>query len=186
MADDTKQNQDTDQTDDDATEDERAETTREDKGGDDTPTKLLKALQAERDARAEAERKVKAFERKQRDAEAERALKAGDLEAVIKTKDADLAERDARIAELEGEIAAARLETARERVAAKHKLPPQLAARLRGTDEASLDADAKELAKLIVVRAPDTEAGKGANGAAPKHGVEELKQGMVKTGRYAF
>jgi hypothetical protein len=186
MADESKQqNQDTEQ-EDDATETERTETEREDKGGDDTPTKLLKALQAERDARAEAERKVKAFERKQRDAEAERALKAGDLEAVIKTKDADLAERDARIAELEGEIAAARLETARERVAAKHKLPPQLAARLRGTDEASLDADAKELAKLIVVRAPDTEAGKGANGAAPKHGVEELKQGMVKTGRYAF
>lgn len=90
------------------------------------------------------------------------------------------------IAKLEADIANAQLETVRERVAAKHKLPPQLAARLRGTDEASLDADAKELAKLIVVRAPDTSGGGGGNGAGAKHGVEELKQGMVKTGRYAF
>jgi hypothetical protein len=190
MADESKQqNQDTEQ--EDATEGESTESTegaRGGKGGDDDKpgAALLKALQEERTARATAEAALRKREKADRDAETQRAIKAGEWEAVAKAKDGEIAERDARIAELEGEIAAARLETARERVAAKHKLPPQLAARLRGTDEASLDADAKELAKLIVVRAPDTEAGKGANGAAPKHGVEELKQGMVKTGRYAF
>jgi hypothetical protein len=90
------------------------------------------------------------------------------------------------IATLERERDEANLNTARERVAAKHKLPPALAARLRGADEASLDADAKELAKLVRVAAPNTEAGAGSNGGAGSATrVEQLKDELRKSGRYA-
>jgi hypothetical protein len=54
----------------------------------------------------------------------------------------------------------------RTRVAAKHKLPDALANRLSGTTEEELEADAKELAKLVTGKqVVDTEAGAGNKGA---------------------
>jgi hypothetical protein len=189
MAEESKQAQDTER--EDATQGEDTEATgdaRGDKGGDDDKpgAALLKALQDERDARRKAEAALRKREQAERDAETQRAIKAGEWEAVANAKDGEIAERDARIAELEGEIASARLTVVRERVASKHRLPPELAELLRGDDEAALDAHAKTLAKVIVVKTGNAEPHANANGASAKQGVEELKAGMVKTGRYAF
>lgn len=148
---------------------------------------LLKALAEEWDARREAERKLKQREKADRDAETARAVKAGEWESVAKAKDTEIADLTARVAELQGEIASAKLETVRERVAAKHKLRPELAARLVGTDEASLEADAKALAKLIPPPSSGggTEAGAGANGSGTKQTVAQIADELRKSGRYA-
>lgn len=170
MADESKQGESTEQDESKGEETDATEGRDGDKGGDeDKPgAALLKALQDERDARKEAERKLKKREADDRKAETDRAIKAGEWEAVAKAKDGEIADLITRIAELEAAIASAQLDTARERVAAKYKLPPIWAARLRGDDEASLDADAKELSKTVVVKAPNTEAGAGSNGGDAK------------------
>jgi hypothetical protein len=76
-------------------------------------------------------------------------------------------DRQAQIELLQAQIADRDAADLKRTVAAKHKLPPDLAARLVGETEAELEADAKTLAKLVGAReAPDTEAGAGARGAA--------------------
>jgi hypothetical protein len=181
----TQQNQ--DETPDDE-RDEAQDRQSDDARGDadkETPSdRLVKALNAERDARRKAESALRKKEQAERDAETQRAIKAGEWESVAKAKDTEIADLNGRIASLEAEIATSRLETVRERVAAKHKLPPELAARLRGDDEASLDADAKALAKLIVVKAPETELGKGGDRPG-KQTDEEVIANLRKSGRYA-
>jgi hypothetical protein len=62
----------------------------------------------------------------------------------------ELAEREkARAAELEARLAQRERDILRRDVAARHNLPPALAARLQGDDEAAMAADAAELAKLL-------------------------------------
>lgn len=162
-------------------------------GGDgkgDPPKDEAKFSQADLDRivaqRLEDEKKrAKTREDKARaEAAEEAARKNGEWETVATSRQTRIGELEAEVERLKGEIETSRLETVRERVAAKHRLPPALAARLRGTDEASLDADAKELAKLVVVKAPNTEAGAGANGAG-KPSVEQVAEALKKTGRYA-
>lgn len=70
----------------------------------------------------------------------------------------------------------------RSRIAAKHQLPDALAARLSGETEDELDADAKDLAKLVKPRqAPDTESGAGvkreSSGASDRPIPKPLKEG---------
>jgi hypothetical protein len=89
---------------------------------------LKKALNSERQLRAAAEKKLKAFEDAQK-SELEKA-----------TERADAAEK--RAAELERSVL-------RARVAAKHDLPAELADRLQGDDEAALEEDAKRLSALV-------------------------------------
>lgn len=189
MADDqTKQGDQDEQGDTNGEETEGTDAARGGKGGDDDKpgAALLKALNEERDARRKAEAALRKREQADRQAETDRAIKAGEWESVAKAKDGEIADLNARIAELEGQIASAKLDTARERVAAKHKLPPQLAARLRGDDEAGLEADAKELAKLIAPpSAADTEMGGGKGRGGGAQTVERVKDELRKSGRYA-
>lgn len=185
MADDQQQDDQQDETQGDEQKDGtgKADDTRGD--ADKPSAALLKALQEERDGRRKAESALRKIDTEKRQAETERAIKAGELDTVVKSQAAELAEKDTRIAALEAEIATSKLETVRERVAAKHKLPPQLAARLRGDDEAGLDADAKELAKLVAPPpAGNTELGKGGDRSG-KPTDQELVEQLRKSGRYA-
>jgi hypothetical protein len=153
-------------------------------GEDTAPAALLKALKEEREARREAERKVRKFDQDQRDAETQRAIKAGEWEAVAKSKDTEIADLTARIAALEGQITERDGAIVKAKVAAKYRLPEQLVGRLRGTTEAELDADAKELAKLVAPpQAAETEAARG-NGPVVRVNQDELKNGLRSTGRY--
>jgi hypothetical protein len=67
-------------------------------------------------------------------------------------------DRQAEIERLNGELAKQTRTALVSRIAAKHKLPDELASRLTGDDEAALDADAASLAKLVgPPKAPNTE-----------------------------
>lgn len=177
---DTEQEQDTDTT------TERTETERTEETPDESGAALLKALREERTARRDAETRLKKIDAEKKRADTERAIKAGEWESVAKAKDGEIAERDARIAELEAAIADRDLSLVKARVAAKHRLPEKLIARLQGANEAELDADAKELAKLVASpKAPDTQVG-GGQGGGRANQEEDLKRGLRATGRYAI
>ncbi|MGW1040035.1 hypothetical protein [Streptomyces sp. NPDC002547] len=68
-------------------------------------------------------------------------------------------EFEAATTELKGQVAALERQILLNNVAAKYELPAALAKRLTGDDEAALEADAKELQKLIVPAAPSSLAG---------------------------
>jgi hypothetical protein len=187
MADESKQQTDDTQDDSKGEDTEATDTARGEKGGDDDKpgAALLKALKEEREARATAESALKKRERADREAETARAIKAGEWEAVAKAKDAEIGDLTTRIAELEGQIETSRLETVRERVASKHRLPTELAELLRGKDEAELTEHAKRLAKLVASpKAPDTQVGGGGTGGNGLPKTEEVKQGLARSGRF--
>lgn len=77
-------------------------------------------------------------------------------------------QRGQRVAELEAQLAEQQLAVTRATVAARHRLPPELVGRLRGATESELEADAKELTKLVMTRAggADGGAGRDSTGAA--------------------
>lgn len=62
-------------------------------------------------------------------------------------------------AELRGQVEALERQILLNNVAAKYELPAALAKRLSGTTEAELEADAKELQKLIAPAAPESLSG---------------------------
>jgi hypothetical protein len=101
-------------------------------------------------------------------AQAEAKRKADEDAAAAKGEWEKLAAaRQAEIDRLAAEIATRDHDALRAKVAAKHKLPADLASRLVGDDEAALEDDARALAKLVAARPPvDTEAGAGQGGAA--------------------
>ena len=117
---------------------------------------------------AELDRKVNerlAEERKRqekRDAEAE-AKRRGDFEQLLSAKERELEETRA-------ELAQERHNVLKARIAAKHSLPPELAERLQGQDEAALEADAKHLAKF----APKANGLPPASGRNPAQGSGDL------------
>lgn len=84
---------------------------------------------------------------------AEAAQRLEQLEEQQKSEQQRAAER-AEAAEKERDQA--RAELLRERVARRHQLPDDLAARLQGADEEELDADAKKLSELIAPKTPET------------------------------
>jgi len=106
-----------------------------------------------------------------------------------KTTEQKLAER---IAELERETEQARrdadnarLDAVRSRVAARHKLPDEIAARLVGDDEAAIEADATALAKLLAPpAAPNPETGQ-RGGGTPAEARERTKAFVQANQRYA-
>jgi hypothetical protein len=110
---------------------------------------LKKALNSERQLRAAAEKRLKAFEDAQKT----------ELEKLQDRATAAEKERD--------ELAAARL---RDRVAAKHQLPPDLADLLTGTDEAVLEETAKRLATYVTPMADMGGRRGGALGGGTKNG----------------
>lgn len=88
--------------------------------------------------------------------------RVGELEKLLGDKDAELTKRDR--------------DALRAKIAAKHKLSEELAGRIAGETEEEMDADAAALAKLIgPKKAPDTDAGKGANGGEKAGGDGDAK-----------
>jgi hypothetical protein len=149
--------------------------------------KLLKALKAEREARQAAERKLKETDKDKRKAETERAIKAGEIETVVASHAAEVADLNARIAELEGQITERDTAIIRAKVAAKHRIPALLVDRIRGANEQEMDADAKELAKTVAApTAPETEAGRGNNrgGLTPEQRRQKIEQDQNREIQY--
>ncbi|WP_420312553.1 hypothetical protein ACOB87_37975 [Streptomyces sp. YS-B37] len=68
-------------------------------------------------------------------------------------------EFEAATAELKGQVEALERQILLNNVAAKYELPVALAKRLTGTTEAELEADAKELQKLVAPAAPESLGG---------------------------
>jgi hypothetical protein len=68
-------------------------------------------------------------------------------------------EFEAATSELRGQIEALERTILLNNVAAKYELPPALAKRLSGTTEAELEADAKELQKLVAPATPESLSG---------------------------
>lgn len=122
------------------------------------------------DRAKDSERKKQ--EREQRDRQQAEAIQKGELQPVIDQLRQQNAELEARAAKAERDSLIAR-------VAARHKLPDDIAARLVGATEDELDADAKKLAAMLVPpKAPVTEAGAGnkPNGA-PRNPVPPAQGG---------
>lgn len=134
----------------------------------------------------EEDRKKKADAEEQRIKDEAKKLEQGSFKDVAE-------QRGKTIEQLQEELATER----RERIALKHNLPAEVAARLVGTTVEELDKDAQALAKLLKAPvAPNTEAGKGnkpagagagagaGSGAAP---AGNNAAGDVTAGkRYAF
>jgi hypothetical protein len=121
-------------------------------------------------------------------AAAEAKRKADEEAAAAKGEWEKLArDRAAEVEAMKADIAKRDLADLRRTVATRHKLPADAAERLKGTTEAELDADAKDLAKLIGVReAPNTEAGAGSK-AAGQNGKAQggNQQGQQQTQQQA-
>jgi hypothetical protein len=106
------------------------------------------ALKAERDRANKAEKELAKFQKAEKD-----------------KADAELPEIErlrAQLAEAESGKTAAELASLKYRVGVESKLPPELIARLQGSDEATLKADATELAKLAPgYKAPKPDPSQG-------------------------
>ncbi|AKY03319.1 head scaffolding protein [Streptomyces phage Aaronocolus] len=92
--------------------------------------------------------------------EAEGALKNA---KTVEEFEAARAEFSNKIAELETALM-------KEKVARKYELPDELAARLQGADEASLEADAKALQKFVTPAVPESLGG----GLTPDDGEDDF------------
>lgn len=129
---------------------------------------LKSALAKERAGRREMEKQVRDLAAKQAERDAadkraadEKAKADGEWERLA-------AERDAENATLKAQLATRDRDALRAKVAAKHKLPADLASRLTGDSEDDLDKDAAKLAKLVLLpKAPNTEAGAGNTETRP-------------------
>ena len=94
------------------------------------------------------------------------------------------------VEELKGKLAALELDGIKTKIGAKYNLSQTLTARLVGSTEAEIEADAKELAKEHATERtpPDTEAGKGSRvrgqtGVRPDRQTEETRR---RTRPFAF
>lgn len=118
------------------------------------------ALQKERDAREAAEKETKRLKKLVDDHEAAKKRAADEAAAANGQFEKLATDRQAEIEDLKRQIAERDAQALRAKIAAKHKLPEELASRLQGESESDLEADAKALAKLVKPPvAPDTEAG---------------------------
>ena len=105
------------------------------------------------------ERLAEEQKRQQKKADDEKARAAGEYQ---KLYDQEKAARE----KAEADLAQERLTGLRGRIAAQHNLPADLADRLRGDDEAAIEADAKKLAATVTAR-----KGGGADGGAGNTGT---------------
>ncbi len=105
----------------------------------------------------------------------ERKFTQAELDRIVQERLAEEKRRgsrttEQRIADLEAQLAQSKLEALRATVANRHNLPPALAGRLRGSTETELEADAKELSKLVPAaqgRGGGADGGAGGNNATP-------------------
>lgn len=124
------------------------------------------ALEKEREARREAERR--AAQARDRITELEDAGKSELDRALAQLKRAE-ADRDAataRTKELEGELSKRDLDSLKTQVANEFELPASVAKRLQGTDVRELRADAKQLKEELGSGTPVGSLGIGRGGAA--------------------
>ena len=136
-----------------------------------------------------------ATERKKNDERWKKKLDEQDEETKRQTAEAQLlakgdyerlkAEYEDRLKKLEAKAAESAREALVNKVALKHSLPDKLASRLKGATEEELDADAAELAKLIVPVAPQTEAGRAGAARPEPLSIDELKRRKAETGLYS-
>lgn len=103
----------------------------------------IKALNAERDARAAAEKLAKEYETKLQEFEDANKSEAEKAEAELQRRLADLDARDASLAAQEYELL-------KRSVATSKGLPADLADRLQGDDRKALEKDADALLALVV------------------------------------
>ena len=133
----------------------------------------LKALQAERDARAAAEKQAAALQAQIDEIE---AAKLSDLEKAQKLA----ADAEARADALMAEVVARDRQILRQSIGAEAGLPAELIDRMQGDDEAALREDAKKLAALV----PDNSPSPFPK-ADPSQGVQGTPSGGTTADRFA-
>lgn len=143
--------------------------------GDDPPAWKPPASQADLDKLIEdrlgRDRKAHRSEleqaiRKEIEDEAKRkaAEEQGNFQELAEQLQAKVAELTQTIADKDAELKGKEIAALRAEIAAKHRLPKELADRLQGETADEIEADAKALAKTITVKPVETEGGKGAKG----------------------
>lgn len=135
-----------------------------------------KALQAERDAREQAEKRVKDLEQQLTTARASFETEKQTLQASIDDLTGQLTNESDRAAT--AERAALKV-----RIAARKGLPEHLADRLQGDDEAALEADADQFAQLAVGQGktmPKPDPSQGAKGGGGDTSVAQQFADAVK------
>lgn len=114
-----------------------------------------------------------------------KAKKADELsEAEQKRKEAEMTELDRlnkQLADAQAELKRSKLAVMQRDAAAKHNLPAELAARLRGETLEELEADAKELAALLPKAKPQPNLSPTQPGASAGH-VETREQMKARLG----
>ena len=133
----------------------------------------LKALHAERDARAAAEKRAADL---QAQIDAIEASKMSDLEKAQKLA----ADAEAKVAELAAEVAARDLLITKQSIGVELGLPAELVARMQGETEEELREDAKKLAAFI----PDASPSPFPK-ADPSQGVQGTPSGGTTAERFA-
>lgn len=133
----------------------------------------LKALHAERDARAKAEKTAADL---QAQIDAIETEKLSDLEKAQKQAESAAA----KAAELEAEVAARDLQIMRQSIGAELGLPSELVARMQGATEEELREDAKKLAAFV----PDNSPSPFPK-ADPSQGVQGTPSGGTTADRFA-
>lgn len=132
------------------------------------------ALERERDARREAERRAAQF--RDRVTELEDAGKSELDRATSQHKRAidELTKANERIAALEAEATARELDSLKSKIAAEEGLPPSVAKRLSGKDARELRADAKSLRDELDGGAPvgSLRIGQGGTASGNRRGVD--------------
>lgn len=119
-----------------------------------------KALQAERDARAQAEKRVKELEQQISTVQSQ-------FEAERETFQASIDDLTGQLSTATNEATEAAGSALKLRVALRKGLPEQFADRLKGDDEAALEADADQFALLTVGQGkttPKPDLSQGAKG----------------------
>lgn len=136
----------------------------------------IKALKAERDARAEAEKRASALE-------SEIAKIKSGHEQQQTVWQTELEEAKAATATLEQSLTAAQSESARFRVGVTKGLPSDLIELLKGDDEAALEAHADILARYVpsgTTPSIKPDPSQGARGTAGSQSVEQQFADAIK------
>ena len=134
------------------------------------------ALDRERDARRDAERKAAEYRRRLNEAEDASKPELERVKAQAERARLEAEAHQTRIAELESELSRRDLDTLKAKVAAEFELPPSVASRLQGSDLRALRADAKDLVEQLKAGQPVGNFGGGQGGSAAGRGRVDMNQ----------
>jgi hypothetical protein len=124
------------------------------------------ALEKEREARRDAERRAAQFRDRVTELEDAGKSEVERAQSQLQRATADLEKATARISELESDIATRELDALRVSIASEMELPASVAKRLQGTDARTLRADAKSLKEELSAGTPVGSLGIGRGGTA--------------------